>query len=296
MRLNAYRFTAMGTPCELKIVGSKRAANEIALRCQQEAQRFEARYSRFIATSIVSQINAAAGKIAVPVDEECAAILEYADICWSLSDGLFDLTSGVLRRVWHRHRSAVPTREEVEACLALIGWQKVRRTQEGVLLTQPGMELDLGGVVKEYAADAIAQLIKDAGFDSAVVNLGGDIYCLGLSPEGVPWRIGIVNPLAEGPLAEAPLVNRGVATSGGYERYRVIEGKRYSHLLNPHTGFPVKSLMSVSVMAETVVAAGSIATIAMLKEEASGLAWLASSGSVYVAMTQQGDTIVGNPE
>jgi len=142
--------------------------------------------------------------------------------------------------------------------------------------------------VKEYAADALAQRIRSAGIESAVVNLGGDIFCIGANPEGQPWRIGIKNPGGPGAIAQVGIANAGLATSGGYERYLEIEGKRLSHLLNPATGMPVESLASVSVIADQSVVAGSIATIALLKGQAGGLDWLRTLECDFLAIDASG--------
>ncbi len=278
----------MGSPCELKLSGDSALCRGVAADCQREAGRFETRYSRFTTDSITAQINAGAGGAVVPIDAECRAILEYAGVCWSLSDGLFDITSGVLRRVWTKDRLQLPAPDELRPILALIDWQKVELSEAGVRLGMPGMEIDLGGVVKEYAADALAQRIGLAGIDSGVVNLGGDIFCVGTNPEGLPWRIGIKNPDGPGAIAQVGIANAGLATSGGYERYFEIGGKRVSHLLNPATGMPVESLASVSVIADQSVVAGSIATIALLKGQADGLAWLRALACDFLAIDASG--------
>jgi thiamine biosynthesis lipoprotein len=182
----------------------------------------------------------------------------------------------------------LPAPDELRPILALIDWQKVELSEAGVRLGMPGMEIDLGGVVKEYAADALAQRIGLAGIDSGVVNLGGDIFCVGTNPEGLPWRIGIKNPDGPGAIAQVGIASAGLATSGGYERYFEIGGKRVSHLLNPTTGMPVESLASVSVIADQSVVAGSIATIALLKGQADGLDWLRALACDFLAIDASG--------
>ena len=278
----------MGSPCELKLSGDPALCQQVAADCQREAARFERRYSRFTTDSITAQINASAGGAVVPIDAECRAILEYAGVCWALSDGLFDITSGVLRRVWVKGRNQLPTDAELRPVLALIDWQKVELSDAGVRLGQKSMEIDLGGVVKEYAADALAQRVRQAGITSAVVNLGGDIFCVGTNPEGQPWVIGIKDPEGDGAIAQVRLVDAGLATSGGYERYIEISGKRFSHLLNPQSGMPVESLSSVSIIADQSVVAGSIATIALLKGQTNGLKWLETLGCDFLAIDSDG--------
>ena len=131
----------MGSPCELKLSGDSALCRRVAADCQREAERFETRYSRFTTDSITAQINAAAGGAVVPIDAECRAILEYAGVCWSLSDGLFDITSGVLRRVWTKDRLQLPAPDELRPILALIDWQKVELSEAGVRLGMSGMEI-----------------------------------------------------------------------------------------------------------------------------------------------------------
>ena len=191
---------------------------------------------------------------------------------------MFDVTAGVLRRIWSSARTRKPTEEELAPILSLIDFNQVEITDDTVFLPRSGMEIDLGGVVKEYAADALAQLMKNHGVDSAVVNLGGDIFCVGARNAAEGWQIGIVDPKGGGAAAAVQLVDSGLATSGGYERFLEIEGQQYSHILDPRTGFPVNSLASVSVIAEQTVVAGSAATIALLKGEEEGLKWLEDFG------------------
>ena len=145
----------MGCPCELRFdADSKEAFSRAIEPCLREIRRFEAKYSRYLPESVTSAINRAAGANSVPIDEETASILKYAAVCHEQSDGLFDITSGVFRHVWHPQRTTLPSRQELDACAAKVGWDKVQFSEQEVFLPVSGMELDFGGVVKEYAADA----------------------------------------------------------------------------------------------------------------------------------------------
>ena len=149
----------------------------------------------------------------------------------------------------------------------------------------PGMELDLGGVVKEYAADAAAIVARRAGIRHGLVNLGGDICVVGPQPGGDPWRIGIVHPMfTDSALATVSLIDGALTTSGSYERYVEIEGTRYSHLIDPRTGLPVKGLLSVSVAAPQAIVAGSVTSIALLQPPEEGLNWLERCNSPFLAI------------
>ena len=147
------------------------------------------------------------------------------------------------------------------------------------------MELDFGGVVKEYVADALTLMARSMAIEHGLVNLGGDISIIGPQVTGEPWSIGIVHPtVPDTAIAAIALSSGAITTSGGYERYFVINNKRYSHLINPKTGWPVESLLSVSVVADKAIVAGSISSIALLNGEREGLAWLASCDSAYLAV------------
>ena len=281
----------MGCPCELRFcTDTEDAFARAADRCHREIKRFEKKYSRYLPDSVTSRINRAAGRTSVPIDAETAALLKYAAVCHEQSGGLFDITSGVFRHVWHRERSTLPLKRELDECIALVGWTKVRYSHKDVYLPLRGMELDFGGIVKEYAADAVAAIARQAGIRHGLVNLGGDICLVGPQDNGEPWLIGIVDPAhPDSAIATVALVEGALATSGGYERYFEIDGKRYSHLIDPCTGWPVEGLLSVSVAADQAVVAGSVASIALLQPPGDGLGWLERCGAPYLAIDPQLD-------
>ena len=252
--------------------------------------RIEAKYSRYRADSVTTRINRAAGGEAVSIDAETAALLTYADRCHRISGGRFDLTSGVLRRAWDFRRSPprIPDAATIKAATALVGWNRVEWDGSSVRLPDAGMEIDFGGIGKEYAADRAATVCADHGIGHGLVNLGGDVRATGPQPEGEPWRVGIRHPRREGAAIATVLLDSGaVATSGDYERFFEIAGQRYSHILDPRTGRPVTHWQSVSVVAPLCVVAGSFATIAMLQEREAE-AFLREQGLRYVAVDAGG--------
>ena len=279
----------MGCPCELRFhAESTQAFSRAVGLCVGEIRRFEEKYSHYLPDSAASAINQAAGRASVAIDRETAAILRYAAVCYEQSDGLFDITSGAFRHVWHRNRKTLPSQRELNACIANVGWHKVRYTEHRVFLPLPGMELDFGGVVKEYAADAAASLARRAGIHHGLVNLGGDICVVGPQATGEPWPIGIVHPMqTDSAIATLSLLDGALTTSGRYERYYEIEGRRYSHLIDPRTGWPVEGLLSVSVVARQAIVAGSIASVALLHQQSDGLDWLERCGAPYLAIDTQ---------
>jgi thiamine biosynthesis lipoprotein len=291
-RLFRYPFNAMGSPCEVQLYAERGGhALRVSDLAIAEVRRLEARYSRYRDDSFLSAINRAAAEGgAIEVDEETQSLLNYADTCHRESGGLFDITSGILRRAWRFDQGRLPEQAQIDSLLARIGWHRLRWSPPLLEFPLPGMEIDLGGVVKEYAADRVAALCREAGAAHGLVNLGGDISIVGPQPDGAPWRIGIRHPRRKGAVIRTlGLRQGGMASSGDYERCLVLDGVRYGHVLNPRTGWPARHLASVSVIGELCVVAGSASTIALLKEE-EGPAWLAGLGLPHFWVDAAGRT------
>ena len=283
-----FDFRAMASPCSIQIDpidGQDEATvRHAAQQAIAEVQRIEYKYSRYRSDSIICTINKASGHNAVSVDEETAGLLAFAHNLWELSDGLFDITSGVLRKAWDFRAQRLPEQGVLDVLLPLVGWGKVERTAETIYLPQSGMELDLGGFGKEYAADRAMMVLHSLGFGQGLVNLGGDLHALGERH----WDIAIQHPRKnDAPLAVLSLQQGGLATSGDYERFFIHQGKRYCHVLNPFTGWPVAHWQSVTVLAVNATSAGALSTIAMLKEE-KATAWLQAQGVRFLAVQQNG--------
>jgi thiamine biosynthesis lipoprotein len=273
MPLFRHVFRAMAAQHELQVDAPDEAAADGAARAAiDDVLRIEAKYSRYRSDSVISAINRAAGAPQrVSIDAETAALLRYADRCHALSDGAFDVTSGVLRRAWDFRRDPpqLPDPARLDEARRHIGWDRVEWDEHAIRLPQAGMELDFGGIGKEYAADRAAALLAQHGIANALVNLGGDVRALGTQPDGAPWRVGIAHPRREGGVVgEVELAGAAVATSGDYERYFELDGRRYCHILDPRTGWPVDRWQSVSVVAPLCILAGSLATIGMLRADA----------------------------
>ncbi len=282
----------MGSPCEIQLYADSQAkAKHVADAAIVDVQRLEMRYSRYRSDSFLSAINriAATGGT-IRVDDESAGLLTYAATCYEQSDGLFDITSGILRRAWRFELGKLPEQQQIDILLDHVGWHKLHWSAPELTFSKPGMEIDFGGIVKEYAADRAAALCLSAGIKHGVINLGGDIKVIGPRNDGEPWRVGIRDPRNKTAILQTVLLREGaLASSGDYERCMVVDGVRYGHLLNPKTGRPVQHLAAVSVVADFCVVAGSASTIAMLKEE-EGAAWLESLGLPHLWVDVQGET------
>lgn len=290
MAASSFPFKAMGGMAELRIDGLDPAkARALAQAAIDEIVRIETKFSRYLPGSIVARINAGAGGDWIDCDEETLALFGFADALFESSGGLFDISSGVLRRAWDFTKPRRPAPGQLSSLCALIGWQRVERKESAVRLPAAGMEIDFGGFGKEYAADRAAASLANQGARHAFVNLAGDVSTTGPKADGQPWRIGIAHPRRPGALlATVPLGGGALATSGDYERYFEQDGKRYCHVLDPRNGEPVSCWQSVSVMAPRAIAAGACATIAMLKQ-ADALAFLRQAGVGFLAVDQQGN-------
>lgn len=256
----------MASPCEVLLEGnSKASARELLELAQNEALRIEQKFSRYRTDNIVHQINSGAGRI--EVDAETALMLDFAQNCYDLSDGWFDITSGILRRAWKFvDGGRIPTQPEIDRLLPHIGWQKVT-WDKPYLTLPPGMEIDFGGIGKEYAVDSALRLLSRNTDDSFLVNFGGDCHARRPLADGSAWMTGIENPHRAGDANAVIQLKRGaLATSGDVFKFILHNGKRYGHILNPNTGWPnTESPLSVTVAAATCTEAGILSTLAMLQ-------------------------------
>lgn len=264
-------FDAMGTVNEI-IFSAPSTARAMSFR---EAifdwlAEFEFKYSVYIDNSLISEINRQAGRRAVAVDpmtDELLALCHWYN--WK-TRGLFDATSGPLIKLWdfHRQHDEIPLREEVERVREQVGWAHVERSDGQVRLRHEGMILDFGGIGKEYAVDRVTQLAAEAGIANILVNLGRDIKAIGSPPEGGSWRVGLEVPDRTNRCwAGVGLDTRAICCSGHYARCFFLNGVRYSHLIDPRTGYPsAVDCEAVWVLSPSCVEAGVLSTVAALMD------------------------------
>lgn len=263
-------FPALGTACEVQYVapGGDTQAAGFEQAVVAWVTGFEARYSRFRPDSLVSRINAAAGREWVAVDAEMEGMLTMCDTLHFMTQGVLDPTALPLIQLWDYKAATprIPASAEIAAARALVGWKKVLRAPGRVFLPQPGMALDFGGFGKEYAVDLAAQIAGDHGIRHALVDFGHDLRAVGAPPGRPAWHIGLEDPDRPGtPAGSVALSGQGVASSGDYIRRFVIGGKRYGHIIDPRTGWPVANgCRQATVIAGTCLQAGVLSTTAFV--------------------------------
>lgn len=259
----------MGCPCEVLVETADSAlARRVAEFAMAEATRVDEKFSRYKKGSVVSAIHERRGR-PYRVDEETARLLDYGAALWRISEGAFDLTSGVLRHAWSFDNGRAEAHpEKIPALLARVGWQRVGWEPRLRQITLPdGMELDFGGIGKEYAVDRVADWAVANAACPVLVNFGGDLRAVGPPPASGRWVVGIDSPMAaRAAVRRIELRSGAVATSGDAARYVEIDGKRYGHILDARTGWPPAGApRSVTVVADTCSQAGSYSTLAMLQ-------------------------------
>jgi len=256
----------LGSPFEITVVAQDTVQGNVYIDAAlAEVKRIENLISDWIPTTPVSIINKNAGIEPVVVSDELLALVERANKISKLTDGAFDISYASMDKIWKFDGSMkeMPSAEAVKKSVEKIGYQKIviDKVNKTIFLKDKGMKLGLGGIGQGYIADKIKELLTTAGCKGGLVNVSGDINAWGMQPDGKPWTVGIVNPLNKNKVfATFPLLNSSVETSGSYEKYVTFNGRRYSHIIDPRTGYPAMGVVSVSVFAKTTEVADALAT------------------------------------
>ena len=260
------RFSAMASTCEVIMeTRNARIARDILAIALNEVLRIARKFSRYQPDSVLAQIHRHRNQ-PVMVDTETAMMLDFSAQAWQLSNGLFDITSGILRKIWKFDGSDnIPSRKQAKALLPYIGWNKLQ-WQNPCITLPDHMELDFGGFGKEYATDRAITLIQEAYDLPVMVNLGGDLRVSSNLCHKPCWEVMIEPIHTHAQHKKISLQQGAVVTSGDTRRFLQKNGMRYSHILHPRTGWSVmQAPASVTVGGKTCLEAGLIATLAMLK-------------------------------
>ena len=286
-------FPALGTQCEVQYAAADAAqAAAFEHAAVTWVQGFEAKYSRFRPDSLVSRINAAAGRGWVEIDAEMEQMLNLCDSLHFMTDGVLDATALPLLRLWNykAEHPRIPTDDEVAAARRLVGWKKVQRAAGKVCLPEPGMALDFGGFGKEWAVDIVAQIADAHGLAAALVDFGHDLRAVGVPPGRPAWHVGLEDPQRPGTPRGSIAVGagKGVASSGDYLRCFVVNGRRYGHIVDPRTGRPgANGCLQATVIAGSCLLAGVLSTTAFVLGVTEGLKLIQSQpGAEGLLVTQ----------
>ncbi len=267
----------MGNMFEISVVAEEKSqANESIDSAIAEMQRIERLFTTFDPTSQTNQINAQAGIQPVKVDREVFELIQRSIRISELTSGAFDITYGSIdKRLWNfdTNMTSLPDKETAKQSVRLINYRNVTLDKDAgtVFLREKGMRIGFGGIGKGYAADRAKQILIEKGITSGIVNASGDLSAWGHQQNGKPWTIGIADPDTKNPFSYVNITNMAVATSGNYEKYVTIAGQRYSHTIDPRTGFPVTGIKSVTIISPYAELSDAMATPVMVMGTRVGL-------------------------
>ena len=256
----------LGSPFEITVVATDsvqaKLYTDLAIL---EVKRIENLVSDWIPTTQISQVNQNAGIKPVKVDQEVFDLVERAIKISKLTSGAFDISYASMDKIWKFDGSMkqMPTEEAIKKSVEKVGYQNIilNPTDKTIFLKNKGMKLGLGGIAQGYIADKIKEVLQEKGCTSGLVNVSGDINTWGKQPNCQPWTVGIINPMNKNKVfATFILDDSAVETSGSYEKFVVFNGKRYSHIIDPRTGYPASGIVSVSVFAKQTELADALAT------------------------------------
>jgi thiamine biosynthesis lipoprotein len=260
------KLSMLGSPFEITVVAKDTVeGNKYCDWAVAEVKRIENLISDWIPTTQISEINRNAGQKAVKVDREVFDLVERSIKISQITSGAFDISYASMDKIWKFDGSMkeMPTAEAIKKSVAKIGYKNIilDSKEQTIFLKNAGMKLGLGGIGQGYIADKIKELLISKGCISGIVNVSGDINTWGKQPDGKLWTVGIVNPMNKNKIfATFPLENSAVETSGSYEKYVIFNGIRYSHIIDPRTGYPAMGVVSVSVFAKQTEIADALAT------------------------------------
>jgi thiamine biosynthesis lipoprotein len=266
----------MGNRFEISVVSPDADwADDRIDKAVAEISRIERLLSTFDSQSQTNLINASAGIRPVQVDTEVFALIQRSVRLSDLTQGAFDITYGSIdKRLWNfdTTMTTLPDPQTARRMVRLINYRNIllNATDNSVFLREKGMRIGFGGIGKGYAAERAKQQLQSLGVESGIVNAAGDLTTWGVQPSGKPWTIGIADPNAvrqssvNNAFSYLAISNMAVATSGNYEKYAIIGGKRYSHTIDPKTGYPVSGIKSVTIIAPNAELADALATPVMV--------------------------------
>ena len=294
------KFEKMGSSFEITLVHSNPIyAQQLIDESIAEIDRIERLISSWDKNSQTSLVNKMAGIRSQVVSKELFDLILRANTIARLTDGAFDLSYASVDKIWSFNREEItaPSPSVVEASVAKIGFEKIKMDTENqtVFLPEKGMKIGFGAIGKGYAADRVKRLLLEKGVEAGIVNASGDMSAWGTQPDGSPWQVGLVNPLDKNKIFSwFPLLNTAVVTSGDYERYLLMDGKRYGHIINPKTGYPSQGVVSCTVFAPKAELADALATALFVMGSETGIDFIDQLPNVEALMITDDGKIIAS--
>jgi thiamine biosynthesis lipoprotein len=288
----------MGSRFEVKALAENQAVAQQAVeKAITEITRIEALISSWDSTSQTSLINRNAGIRPVKINLELFELIQRSFKVSQLTGGAFDISYASADRIWKFDGSmtALPSEEAIAQSVARIGYQKIILNQADttVFLPQKGMKIGFGAIGKGYAANQAQTIMQENGAIGGLVNAGGDLTCWGQSPDPKGWKIGIANPKNRERLRSWIYINEmAVVTSGDYEKFFIVEGQKYAHIIHPGTGYPAQGLQSVSIFCPNAELADALATAVFVMGEKEGMNLINQLNGIECLMINQSDEII----
>ena len=283
--LSVLSFQAFGTSCKVKFsltddIEFKSISHEVI----SWIKSFEERYSRYLPTSWISKVNESAGIETVSLTAEDKLVLQAGSFAFFQSNQAVDPSCLPLTSLWQEAKASkrLPQEAEISQAKELVNWQNVQISENEIYLPFQGMGLDFGGFGKEFAVDLVSVKLKGLSCENFLVDFGGDIFASGFASKGVPWKIGIENPLdGDQPAFILNLTNMSLATSGNYRKYFDLKGNRYGHTIDNRTGYPtIHSELSASVISPRCLQSGVVSTSCLMVGKLEGLRMIDSEWNV----------------
>jgi len=291
----------MDTFAEITCISSdKKRAKKAMEDAFKEMKRIEILFNRYDEESELSRINRLAGQKEVIIDPEVFGLIKRSLSYSELSKGSFDITVAPVIDIWidGRRNSSVPDIEVINSALEHVGYQNIVLDKDNLSIRflDKDTKIDLGGIAKGYAVDRAKGVLSSHGIEDALIDIGGNIFAMGRPLDKETWQIGIRHPRSKKDIIHTlKLNNRAISTSGDYERFFVLDGKRFSHIVDPHNGMPAEGIMSVTVVSDSAEASDALSTAVFVMGPEQGLEFIKSFKDIEVFIFDNEGELVKYP-
>ena len=283
------RLNAFGTPCHLVVCRREGGSGALMELAKAELHRLEKKFSCFEPDSVISRINQDAGNgTPLPLDAESLSLFQYVSVLWKESRHLFDPSIRLLEDCYDGSGRLLASEDQLKNMLNLVGWSKLKVSDNGACLSLKGMLIDLNACIRPYVIDSVMKILRKNGADHALFEMDQDAATIGKQPDGANWLVGVRFPKgSRNGITRLKANNQGFAIRGDFEHSVVLDGERFGRALSPIDGQAIPGLLSVAVIAENCLTACSAASIARMKTEDAGLSWLENLGLPWLAIDRE---------